>query len=224
MTGSVDLFWLPLGAGDRWVRWSGRAFEALAARHERRPAADLYHSALQVRLGADLFAIEMAPAWDAAAPDRGVVCAGPVAMSWLGRSRFFRYEVRRWHDGRIPDLAAAVGGPVCVQTSTDQVRRLLEIVPDFPAATWGRDELGTGEMWSSNSLCSWLLGGSGHEVDGLGPPARGRAPGWSAGLAVVRRRPPGRPAVPAQSADPRPEPETSPLDRSASALSARTKS
>jgi hypothetical protein len=61
----VDLYWLPLGAGDAsyCVRWNGRVFEAIAARHERREARDLYHSALEVHLGADRFVIEMAPEW-----------------------------------------------------------------------------------------------------------------------------------------------------------------
>lgn len=50
---------------------------------------------------------------------------------------------------------------------------------DFPCATWGRDDLGTGDMWNSNSLVSWLLARSRHEVSGLEPPDDGRAPGWS---------------------------------------------
>jgi len=35
---SVMLYWLPLGAGGHSVRWNGRIFEALVARHERRAA------------------------------------------------------------------------------------------------------------------------------------------------------------------------------------------
>ena len=44
----VDLYWFPLGAGGRFVRLNGRVYEALTARLQRRPACDLYHSALQV--------------------------------------------------------------------------------------------------------------------------------------------------------------------------------
>lgn len=42
--GNVELFWLPLGAGDRsrLVRWTGRVFEALVARRQHRPRCDLY--------------------------------------------------------------------------------------------------------------------------------------------------------------------------------------
>lgn len=73
--------------------------------------------------------------------------------------------------------------------STDPVRarQILDLVPTFPTATWGRDELGGGEMWNSNSLVAWLLAKSAHDVDAIGPPMHGRAPGWSAGLVVAAR-------------------------------------
>lgn len=184
----VDLFWLPLGAGAvATVRWSGRLYEAVAARHDRREARDLYHSALQVQRGADRFVVEMAPVWGNHEPDRGVVSEGPVGLPWLGRSRFFRYEVRRWRDGIIPDLAEAVASPQRVSTDIGQAQRLLSLVPAFPVVTWGRDELGTGEMWNSNSLIAWLLARSGHRLDLVNLPARGRALGWTAGLVVAAR-------------------------------------
>ncbi|MGE5274166.1 MAG: hypothetical protein ACM3QU_10490 [Verrucomicrobiota bacterium] len=43
----VDLYWLPLGAGGHVVRLNGLVFEWFAARLTRRPACDLYHSALE---------------------------------------------------------------------------------------------------------------------------------------------------------------------------------
>jgi hypothetical protein len=186
----TDLYWLPLGAGDasRCVRWNGRVFEALVARREQRAARDLYHSALQLRLGADRYVIEMAPAWGAPPGDRGVVCTGPVGLPWLGRSRWFRYEVRRWRDGVIPDLLAAVGEPQRLSEDPDCVRRLLDLVPEFPALTWGRDEQRAGDMWNSNSLNAWLLARSGHPVHEARPPDGGRAPGWAAGLVVAARQ------------------------------------
>jgi hypothetical protein len=67
------------------------------------------------------------------------------------------------------------------------VTRVLELLPQFPTATWGRDELGTGDMWNSNSLVAWALARAGAEVSTLRPPTRGRAPGWSAGLVVADR-------------------------------------
>ena len=108
----VDLYWLPLGAGGRCVRLNGRVFEALVARREHRRAADLYHSALEVRLGPDRWVVEMAPVWNTPEPERGVVAEGPVGLRWLGRSRWFRYEVRCWRGGRIPDVDEAVDSPV----------------------------------------------------------------------------------------------------------------
>jgi hypothetical protein len=184
---SVELYWLPLGAGDasHCVRWNGRIFEAVAARRHHRQACDLYHSALIVHAGGDCYAIEMAPAWGNKQPDRGVVREGAVGLPWLGRSRFFRYEIRRWRNGLIPDIAEAVASPQRLNTDTGRAQRLLDLAPAFPAVTWGRDELHAGEMWNSNSLIAWLLARSGHRTDAIEMPARGRAPGWSAGLVVA---------------------------------------
>lgn len=185
----VDVYWIPLGAGDgsRCVRANGRIFEAAAARLEHRSVRDLYHSALEVHVDNSRFVIEMTPAWGSKQPDRGVVCTGSVGLAKLGQSPFFRYEVRCWRDGTIPDVSEAVASPVCMGTDPARTRRLLELVAAFPTATWGRDELHAGEMWNSNSLTSWLLAASGHKTAMIRPPADGRAPGWSAGLVVAAR-------------------------------------
>ncbi|OIJ25057.1 hypothetical protein UG56_019975 [Nocardioides luteus] len=179
-----------MGAGDNThcVRVNGRAYEALVALVERRDRCDLYHSALEVLRGGARYVIEMAPVWSSGAA-QGTVSEGPVGLRVLGRSRAFRYEVRCWRDGVIPDAAAAVvGGPVPVETDSARTKRLLELVPSFPTATWGRDELRTGEMWNSNSLISWLLAASGHDTGTITPPDRGRSPGWAAGLVVAARQ------------------------------------
>ena len=86
MNTGVLLYWLPLGAGGHFVRWNGRLYEALAARRDHRAARDLYHSALEVRLGTDRYVIEMAPVWSIPDAHRGVVRRGPVGARWLGRS------------------------------------------------------------------------------------------------------------------------------------------
>ncbi|MDI6912191.1 hypothetical protein [Nocardioides sp.] len=182
----VRVYWLPLGAGGRVVARNGRLFEAWVARREHRSPCDLYHAALEVEVGSAAYVIEMAPAWSRVAEDRGVVATGPVGLRWLGRSALFRYEVRRWRDGVIPDAGSAVGGPVLVRTDSMRAVHLLALVPLVPELTWGRDELGLGEMWNSNAFVAWLLAGSGHDVGGLGPPVGGRAPGWDAGLRLVR--------------------------------------
>jgi len=181
---AVELYWIPLGAGpgNAMVRLSGRLYERLVAHRAGRPRQALYHTALRVRLGAETYVIEMAPVWSNSAEERGAVSVGPVGLPWLGRSRLFRYEVRRWCDGIIDDRAYAVQSPVRLLTDRAHTARLLELVPLFPTATWGLDELRTGEMWNSNSLTSWVLAASGHDIEGLTPPEGGRAPGWRAGL------------------------------------------
>jgi hypothetical protein len=184
----VDLYWLPLGSGGRWVRRNGRLFEAVTARREHRAAQDLYHCALEVHERGRRFVIEMAPVWNVDAVERGVVCEGPVGTRLLGHSRLFRYEVRCWRDGRIPDVAEAVESPQRLSTDEDQVSHLLEILPSVPSLTWGRDELAAGDMWNSNSLTSWLLARTGHDMTAISPPARGRAPGWHAGLVLASRQ------------------------------------
>ncbi|WP_203896669.1 hypothetical protein [Actinoplanes xinjiangensis] len=184
----VTLYWLPLGAGGHCIRLNGRIFETLQARHQHRPGRDLYHSALQVRLGGQRFVIEMTPVLGGHTTDRGVVREGPVGSRILGRSPLFRYEIRRWRDGTIPDLAEAVAGPHVVSADATRAREVLRLTPLVPALVWGRDEARTGEMWNSNSLTAWLLAGSGHRMETIGPPAHGRAPGWQAGLAVAARR------------------------------------
>ena len=186
----IELYWLPLGAGDAsgCVRWNGRIFEAIVARRERREACDLYHSALAVSLGADRFVIEMGPAWGNGKVKRGVVSEGPVGLPGLGRSRIFRYEVRRWRNGNIPDVSEAVASPQHMSSDVFRAQRLLELVPAFPTVTWGRDELQTGDMWNSNSLVAWLLSRSGHENELPRPPPHGRAPGWAAGWIVAARQ------------------------------------
>src|SRR4029079_4260231 len=144
------------------------------AHHEHRPVRDLYHSALQVRLGTDGFVLEMTPVLGGGTTDRGVVREGPVGSRLLGRSAMFRYEVRRWRNGTIPDVREAVSGPHRVSNDIERAREVLNLVPSVPALTWGRDESRTGEMWNSNSLTSWLLARSNHPMDTIDPPAHGR--------------------------------------------------
>jgi hypothetical protein len=183
---AVDLYWLPLGAGDHVVKNAGRVYEALVAAREHRHRCDLFHAALEVRLDGSRYVLESAPAWDRAAPDRGVVAEGPVFLSLLGNSKWFRYEVRRWRNGVIPDAPAAVDGPRRIASDRHRAQRILDLAPHFPTRMWGRDELHVGDMWNSNSLIAWLLASSGHDMDAISPPGHGRAPGWAAGLFAAR--------------------------------------
>ena len=95
------------------------------ARREHGAVQDLYHSAIEVGERDRRFVIEMAPVWNVDELDRGVVCEGPVGTRWLGRSWLFRYEVRCWLDGHIPDGAEAVASPQRLSNDGAQVSRLL---------------------------------------------------------------------------------------------------
>jgi hypothetical protein len=133
---AVDLYWIPLGAGAHVVRISGKLFEAMSALVARRPRCDLYHSALVISASEGHFVIEQAPVPDLHGERRGVVAEGPVGMGWLGRFRVFRYEVRRWRDGRIPDINQAIGSPARVTADGDVARRILETLPSIPTPVW----------------------------------------------------------------------------------------
>lgn len=183
----IDLYWLPLGAGGCSVRMNGRVFEAVAAGLGRRDRRDLYHSALEARVQEGRFVIEMTPISSGDGAERGVVAEGAVGWRPAGRFRLFRYEVRRWRDGVIPDVAEAVDSPLGLSDDPTCARRLLDLVPQVPTPVWGRDELRAGEMWNSNSLISWLIARSGLDAEPIQPPAGGRAPGWRAGIVTARR-------------------------------------
>jgi hypothetical protein len=187
-TAAVDLYWLPLGAGGHSVRLNGRLFEAVAARAAGRPVCDLYHSALEVRVAAAKFVIEMTPVSYSRGEQRGVVAEGPVGARWAGRLRTFRYAILRWRDGRIPDIDEAVGSPQRLTDDRVCAQRMLDLVAQVPTPVWGRDDLDTGEMWNSNSVTAWLIARSGIDTESIQPPPSGRAPGWAAGLAVARRQ------------------------------------
>jgi hypothetical protein len=186
-TGAVDLYWIPLGAGGHSVRFNGQVFEAVHAARQHRRRCDLYHAALVVELDDDRYTIEVAPSPDADEASRGVVGTGAVGSRCVGWMRLFRYEVRCWRGGSIPDLGDAVGGPCRLTSDARVARRLLDLVAAVPRPVWGRDELKAGEMWNSNSMSAWLIAMAGLSTDLLLPPPRGRAPGWYAGLEVARR-------------------------------------
>jgi hypothetical protein len=108
----VDLYWLPLGAGGHFVRFNGRVYEAIEARRQHRERLDIFHTALEITVPESRFVIENSwPIPDAAGATRGVVVEGPVGSHLLGRFRVFRYEIRCWPEGTIPDVADAVASP-----------------------------------------------------------------------------------------------------------------
>ncbi|MDX2357528.1 hypothetical protein [Dietzia sp. PP-33] len=192
----VALWWLPVGAGGHVVIHTSRWWELYRARREGRPRRPLFHAALEVFTGQGRHVIEMAPAWGRSAGSGGVVATGPVGLDWLGRSRLFRYEVRCLRDGEIPDRAWAPTPPTLLSLAAPEADALLRRVASVPCHTWGRDAVGVGEMWNSNSLVSWLLQTSGIDASALVPPDHGSAPGWAAGIEAARPAHPGAPMEP----------------------------
>ena len=186
VTATVELLWIPLGAGQHVVRTSGRAFEMISAFVQRRRPCDLYHSALVVTVPAARYVIEMTPTPDGFGVRRGVVAEGVVGSKWLGKLRHFRYEIHRWPDGVIPDADFAIA-PLIFHLGLADAYRLLAAVPFVPTPVWGRDELDAGEMWNSNSVTSWILNRGGIDSARIQPPIGGRAPGWHAGVVVANR-------------------------------------
>ena len=168
------------------MRLNGRIYEAILATVQRRPRCDLYHSGLVVTVPEGRYTIEQTPA-QPHGEKRGVVGIGPIGAKWMALSRVFRYELRRWRDGVIPDVEEAVDSPRRLSSDLADAERLLGLVPEVPFFVWGRDELGVGEMWNSNSQIAWLLARTGLDVASIRPPAGGRAPGWQAGLVAAAR-------------------------------------
>jgi hypothetical protein len=193
--GIADLYWIPLGAGGHSVRFNGIVYEALSAAIHHRARFDIYHCALTIRVPTGVYTVEMTPVPNRRGWERGVVVEGAVGARWAGRLRIFRYEVRCWRSGVIPDLQHAIGGPVRLADDAAVAEHILELLPWVPALTWGRDESGVGEMWSCNSIVSWVLSRAGVDTDAISLPSRGRAPGWDAGVAVATKQVGAAPTV-----------------------------
>lgn len=180
--GRLQLWWLPVGAGGHVVKHTSRWWELAQARRNHRRPQPLFHSALIVSVNDVDHVIEMAPAWGRNDPARRVVATGPVGLRQLGRFRLFRYEVRCWPNGILPDRRYAAGRPMEFTLTPGAASALIDRVAAVPRCVWGRDLPGSGDMWNSNSLISWLLQGAGIDAAALRPPHGGRAPGWDAGI------------------------------------------
>jgi hypothetical protein len=187
-TDRAELWWLPVGAGGHFVIHTSRWWELLQARHDHRPPQPLFHAALELFVGDRRYVIEMTPAWGQPAGSRGIIATGPVGLRVLGRLQLFRYEVRAWPDGILPDRSYAVDSPITIPLAAASAHAILENLLRVPTLTWGRNLPPTGDMWNSNSLISWLLTTTGIDATRLAPPTHGRAPGWAAGIAQARTR------------------------------------
>ena len=185
---SVELLWLPVGAEtSRFQQASLRLWETIEAARTRRPRMALVHSALRVRTADGIaYAIELTPAFQRSPVPP--VATGPVGMRILGRFELFRWALQCVPGGVFPDEQWATGEPFVRSTDCSTANAVLALAHEIPRYTWGRRRPGTGEMWTSDSVVSWLLLRAGIELDELGPPAGTRAPGWDAGIAVATRR------------------------------------
>jgi hypothetical protein len=188
MTGcAVDLYWLPVGAGtSRFQQASLRLWESIEASRARRPRVRLFHSALKVAAGPGaVYTLELTPAFVGGTVPP--LTTGPVGVRGADRLRLFRYQLLCQPGERLPDEEWATGGPTRLTEDCEVVRRVLDVAPTVPKHVWGRRVRGTREMWTSDSVISWVLASSGIDLSNMSPPDGGRAPGWYAGLAVARR-------------------------------------
>ena len=103
---SVELYWLPLGAGGWFVKLNGRLWEAVHALSEGRRPLDLYHTALQVRVPEGRYVIENCwPIPDADPAARGV--AVEVNCQIVPRARHAEHVLA---DGDRLEIVTLVGG------------------------------------------------------------------------------------------------------------------
>ena len=182
---AADLYWLPVGAGTSWFqRTSLRLWEAFEAARSRRPRTLLVHSALKLRFGPDeAYTLELAPAFIGGPPP---LATGPVGFRGADRFRLFRYQLRCIPGNTLPDEQWAVTSPVRLSDDCEAVRRIIARAPSVPPHVWGRHAPGTDEIWTSDSVISWLLVVAGIDLSRIAPPPGSRAPGWFAGVALGR--------------------------------------
>ena len=185
VTAFLDLYWLPVGAGtSRFQQASLRCWEAIEAARARRPRQRLLHGAL--KLGRDdsvPHTLELMPAF--VRDDVPPLVTGPVGIRGADRLRLFRYQLLLVPAERLPDEDFAVCPPIRLSDDPGVIDRLFGLAATVPPYTWGRRVPGTTEMWTSDSVVSWLLMRAAIDASAL-LPAEGRAPGWLAGIELAR--------------------------------------
>lgn len=183
----VELLWLPVGVEtNRFQQASLRLWEAFEAARARRRRCRLVHAGLRLCPGeSGPFTLELMPAWQGG---RGTPLAtGSVGFRGADRFALFRYQLHCDDGGTFPDERWAIGEPLVVSRESGVPERILALAAKVPRYTWGRRVRGTSEMWTSDSVVSWLLTRAGIDLAQFGPPPGTRAPGWQAGLEIARR-------------------------------------
>ena len=123
--------------------------------------------------------IEQAPA-----AARGVVAVAPVGRRLPATPRVFRYEVRCWRGGTIPDIAEAIESSRRWTTDPALARRVSTLGSHGrpgPRRAWRGGDV------NSDAIVAWLLGTAWLPAASIDPSAGGRVPGWNAGLVIARR-------------------------------------
>ena len=170
--------WIPLGAGGHSVRVNGIVCEVISSLIQRRPRQRL------PRRPGDPRPERTVRDRDDTGPER----ARLERVSWRGGSRdaigrstrILRYESAGDPTASSPTWGDAVASPVRISDDPPWHSASWGCSLDAEP-TWGRDELGTGEMWTCNSVMS----GS-HPR--LGLPGRDRLPPTRAGTRMGRGR------------------------------------
>lgn len=176
---------MPVGAGTpRLQQASLRLWEAIEAARARRPRVKLFHSALKLGLAdGGTYTLELTPMFIGGSEPP--ILTGPVGLRGADRFRLFRYQLRGLPVTSLPDEEWAVESPVRLSDECDVVDRMLELAPSVPRHIWGRRVPGTREMWTSDSVISWLLFRAGLDLSDVRVPDGGRAPGWNVGLQLA---------------------------------------
>lgn len=185
-TASLDLLWIPVGAGTRFQRASLVLYEAAAAALSRRPRVALVHAGIKLRFEGKRYTFELMPA--PPGPNHDGEVTGPVGVRGADRLRLFRYRACLFEADGLPDEAWAIGEPLRLSEDPEVVRRVIEMRRDIPAYTWGRRRRGHSEMWTSDSAVSWLLGRAGIDAKAIVVPKGTRAPGWRAGIEELAKK------------------------------------
>lgn len=183
VAGSVDLYWIPVGAGTRFQKFSLAVYEGIASRLARRESATLLHAALKLQTDGRTYTLETMPS--PPGPNVAHEVTGPVGVRFADRLRLFRYQVCVRETGALPDEEWAVVPALRVGDGRTAAH-LLSLAKEVPAYTWGRRRKGQPEMWTSDSCVAWLLLQAGIDAGEIAVPAGCRAPGWFAGIAEAR--------------------------------------
>jgi hypothetical protein len=152
----IDLYWLPVGAGTHFQRFSLILYEGMAARLARRKRATLLHAALKIGRGDQYFTLEVTPA--PADPNTRHEVTGPVGVRGADKLRLFRYQVCLREGDTLPDEEWAVVPALRLSEDSETVAtafaRRLASTPGSRCPCFDR---GSATFPRPHTNSSWLL-------------------------------------------------------------------